>query len=197
MTTPTVELARRGLRLEHFTIGWNVLEGLVAIAAGIAAGSIALVVFGLDSFIEVAAAGLVVWALRGIDEQRERRALRIIALTFFALGLYVATSATRDLVIHQHPGESIPGIVIAVLSLAVMPTLAWAKRRTGRAINSATLVADAQETLLCSYLSAILLAGLGLNALLGWWWADPIAAYGIAALAVREGREAWRGDTCC
>ena len=197
MVTPTTDLARRGLRLEYFTIAWNVLEGIVSIAAGIAAGSIALVVFGLDSFIEVAAAGVVVWELRGVDEARERRALRLIALTFFALGVYVAVSATRDLLIHEHPGESIPGIVIAALSLVVMPTLASAKRRTGRAINSAPLVADAQETFLCSYLSAILLAGLALNAMFGWWWADPIAAYGIAILAVREGREAWRGDDCC
>lgn len=197
MDSATTDLAQRGVRLEYFTIAWNVLEGVASIAAGIAAGSIALVVFGLDSFIEVAAAGVVVWELRGVDEGRERRALKLIALTFFALGLYVAVSATRDLVIHEHPGGSIPGIVIATVSLAVMPTLAWAKRRTGRAMNSATLTADAQETLLCSYLSAILLAGLALNALFGWWWADPVAACGMAALAVREGREAWRGEDHC
>lgn len=197
MAAPTTDLARRGLRLEYFTIAWNVVEGIVSIAAGVAAGSIALVVFGLDSFIEVAAAGVVVWELRGVDEDRERRALKLIALTFFALGVYVAVSATRDLILREHPGESLVGIAVAVASLVVMPTLAWAKRRTGRAMNSATLTADAQETLLCSYLAAILLAGLALNAAFGWWWADPVAAYGIAILAVREGREAWRGDDCC
>ena len=197
MATPSTDLARRGLRLEYLTIGWNVLEGVVAIAAGIAAGSIVLVVFGLDSFIEVAAASVVVWELRGVDEDRERQALRLIALTFYALAAYVAVAATRDLILAERPHESLPGIVIAVLSLVVMPLLAWAKRRTGNRMGSSTLVADSAETLLCSYLSAILLAGLALNAAFGWWWADPIAAYGIAILAVREGWEAWRGDTCC
>ncbi len=195
--TTTTDLARRGLHLEYVTIGWNVVEGLVAIASGIAAGSIALIVFGLDSFIEVAAAGIVVWELRGVSEDRERTALRLIAVTFFALAAYVAVSATRDLILGERPQESIPGIAIAIASLIVMPLLAAAKRRTGRAINSSTLVADSAETMLCTYLSAILLAGLALNAAFGWWWADPLAAYGIAVLAVREGREAWRGDTCC
>ena len=193
----TTDLARRGLRLEYATIAWNVIEGIVSIAAGVAAGSIALVVFGLDSFIEVAAATVVVWDLRGSSEERERRALRFIAVTFFALAVYVAVSATRDLILTERPGESIPGIVIAAASLVVMPTLALLKRRTGHALQSATLVADSAETLLCTYLSAILLAGLGLNAAFGWWWADPLAAYGIAVLAVREGREAWRGEQCC
>ena len=193
----TTDLARRGLRLEYATIAWNVIEGIVSIAAGVAAGSIALVVFGLDSFIEVAAATVVVWDLRGSSEERERRALRFIAVTFFALAVYVAVSATRDLILTERPGESIPGIVIAAASLVVMPTLALLKRRTGHALKSATLVADSAETLLCTYLSAILLAGLGLNAAFGWWWADPLAAYGIAVLAVREGREAWRGEQCC
>jgi|SRR5581483_1537818 len=196
MTTRT-DLAQRGLRLEYLTIAWNVLEGLIAIGAGIAAGSIALVVFGLDSFIEVAAAAVVVWELRGGSEDRERTALRLIAATFFALAGYVAVSATRDLILAERPQESIAGIAIAVASLIVMPVLAAAKRRTGRALNSNTLVADSAETLLCTYLSAILLAGLALNAAFGWWWADPVAAYGIAILAVQEGREAWRGDNCC
>lgn len=197
MATSTTELQRRGVRLEYLTIAWNVMEGLIAVGAGIAAGSIALVVFGLDSFIEVAAAGVVVWELRGGGHERERVALRLIALTFFALAAYVAVGATRDLVLAERAHESIPGIAIAVASLIVMPVLAVAKRRTGRAMNSSTLVADSAETLLCTYLSAILLAGLALNATLSWWCADPIAAYGIAVLAVREGREAWRGDTCC
>ena len=198
MTAPAdAALARRGLRLEYLTIAWNVMEGVVAIGSGIAAGSIALVVFGLDSFIEVAAAGVVVWELRGGAEDRERTALRLIAMTLFALAAYVAVSATRDLLLAERPHESIPGIAIAVASLVVMPLLASAKRRTGQALNSNTLVADSAETLLCTYLSAILLAGLVLNAAFGWWWADPVAAYGIAILAIREGREAWRGDTCC
>ena len=196
MATNT-DLARRGVRLEYLTIAWNILEGIVAIGAGIAAGSIALVVFGLDSFIEVAAAGVVVWELRGVSEDRERTALRLIAVTFYALAAYVAVSATRDLILAERPSESIPGIAIAVASLIVMPVLATAKRRTGEALHSSTLLADSKETLLCTYLSAILLAGLALNAAFGWWWADPLAAYGIAVLAVREGREAWRGDSCC
>lgn len=196
MTTRT-ELTQRGLRLEYVTIVWNVLEGMIAIGAGVAAGSIALVVFGLDSFIEVAAAGVVVWEMRGGAEDRERIALRLIAATFFALAGYVAISATRDLILAERPHESVAGIAVAVASLIVMPLLAAAKRRTGRALNSNTLVADSAETLLCTYLSAILLAGLVLNAAFGWWWADPVAAYGIAFLAMREGREAWRGDNCC
>jgi divalent metal cation (Fe/Co/Zn/Cd) transporter len=196
MPTST-DLERRGLRLEYLTIAWNVVEGIVSIAAGVAAGSIALVVFGLDSFIEVAAAGVVVWELRGVSGDRERTALRLIALTFYALAAYVAVTATRDLILAERPHESIPGIAIAVASLVVMPLLARTKRRTGQALHSTTLVADSKETLLCTYLSAILLAGLGLNAAFGWWWADPVAAYGIAVLAVREGREAWRGDACC
>ena len=197
MSTITTDLRRRGLRLEYLTIGWNVLEGIVAIASGVAAGSVALVVFGLDSFIEVGAAGVVVWELKGIDENREKKALRIIGATFFVLAGYVAITATRDLLLRERPSESVPGLVLAAASLLVMPGLAWAKRRTGKRLGSATLVADSAETLLCSYLSAILLVGLALNAAFGWWWADPLAAYGIAVLAVREGREAWRGDTCC
>src|SRR5581483_110520 len=166
MTTRT-DLAQRGLRLEYLTIAWNVLEGLIAIAAGVAAGSIALVVFGLDSFIEVAAASVVVWDLRGASEERERRALRLIAVTFYALAIYVAISATRDLLLAERSSESIPGIMVAVASLVVMPLLAMLKRRTGRALHSATLVADSAETMLCTYLSAILLAGLVLNSLFG------------------------------
>jgi divalent metal cation (Fe/Co/Zn/Cd) transporter len=194
-----VRLRRRGLRLEYVTITWNVLEAIVAVAAGVAAGSIALVGFGFDSTIEVFAAIVVVWQLRsdqrgGVDEERERRALRLIAVTFFALAAYVTVEAIRDLTADIEPNTSVVGIVLASLSLVVMPTLAVAKRRTGQQLGSATLVADSTETFLCSWLSAILLIGLVLNATVGWAWADPLAGLGIAFLAAREGLEAWRGD---
>lgn len=190
-------LRQRGRLLAWLTIMWNVVEGLVALVSGIAAGSLALIGFGLDSFIEVFAGSVVLWQLRGVEEDRERRALRLIALSFFALAGYVVVEAVRDLAVHNRAGESAVGIGLAIVSLAVMPALAWAKRRTGRQLGNPVIVADATETALCSYLSAILLAGLVLNATVGWWWADPLAAVGIAALAAREGREAWRGDTCC
>lgn len=196
--TPTREaLERRGRLLAWVTIAWNAIEGVIAVGAGIGAGSLALIGFGLDSFIEVFAGGVVLWQLRGIPEERERAALRLIAVSFFLLGGYVVAEAARDLLAGNEAAESPVGIALAAVSLAVMPALAWAKRRTGRALSNAVIVADSTETALCAYLSAILLAGLALNATVGWWWADPLAALGIAALAVREGREAWRGDTCC
>ncbi len=199
MTTATSTLRRRGLRLEYLTIAWNVIEGVVAVTAGIAAGSIALVGFGFDSSIEVFAATVVVWHLRAeergeIDDQREQRALRLIAVTFFVLAAYVTVEAVRDLAIRAEPETSLVGIVMACLSLLVMPTLALTKRRVGRELPSPTLVADSTETFLCSWLSAVLLGGLLLNATVGWDWADPLAGLGIAALAAREGLEAWRGD---
>jgi divalent metal cation (Fe/Co/Zn/Cd) transporter len=193
---------RRGLALAGLTIAWNVVEAVVAVSAGLAAGSIALVGFGFDSTIEVLSAWVVVWQFRaelrgGYDEDRERRALRLIAGTFFVLAGYVVIQAVRDLFfVDAEPDESVVGIGLAVLSLLVMPTLAWAKRRTAMRLGSPTLRADAAETLLCSWLSATLLAGLVLNATLGWWWADPLAAVGIAALAVEEALEAWRGESC-
>jgi divalent metal cation (Fe/Co/Zn/Cd) transporter len=189
-------LRQRAIRLEYLTIAWNVIEAFVAVTAGLIAGSIALVGFGFDSSIESFAASVVLWEFRGgADEERERRALRIIAVTFFVLAAYVTVESIRDLFLADEQAEtSVVGIVLAIVSLIVMPTLAWAKRRTGQQLNSATLIADSAETLLCAWLSAILLAGLFLNATVGWWWADPIAALGIAALAVREGLEAWEGD---
>jgi divalent metal cation (Fe/Co/Zn/Cd) transporter len=185
--------------LEYLTIGWNVIEAAVAVAAGIAAGSIALVGFGFDSTIEVVAASVVVWQLRaelrgGVDDDRERRALKLIAVTFFVLAGYVTVEAIRDLLTGEQAATSTVGIVLAAVSLAVMPTLAWMKRQTGIRLESKTLVADSAETLLCAWLSAILLAGLVLNATVGWWWADPLAGLGIAWLALREGVEAWRGE---
>jgi divalent metal cation (Fe/Co/Zn/Cd) transporter len=193
----SLSLERRGRLLAWLTIGWNALEGIIAVGAGFAAGSLALVGFGLDSFIEVFAGGVVLWHFRGLNEQRERRALQRIALSFFTLAAYVLVEAIRDVAIGAKADESAVGVALAAISLVVMPALAWAKRRTGQRLANAVLVADSTETALCSYLSAILLGGLLLNATLGWWWADPLAAVGIAALAIREGREAWRGEVCC
>lgn len=199
---PRSTLHRRGLLLAALTIVWNVIEAVVAISAGIAAGSIALVGFGFDSTIEVGSAFVVVWQFRrelrgGYDEARERRALRLIAVSFFVLAGYVMVEAARDLFfVHAETGESRIGIVLAGLSLVVMPVLAIAKRRTATRIGSSTLAADAAETMLCGWLSAVLLGGLALNAAVGWWWADPLAALGIAGLAAKEGREAWRGESC-
>lgn len=187
-------LLRRGLRLEYFTIVWNALEAAVAVGAGISAGSVALVAFGLDSLIELFAASVVVWQLRGATEERERRALRLIAVSFFVLAAYVGVRAIGDLVVGVEAAESSIGILLAGVSLVVMLALAVAKRRTGRQMGSATLIADSAETFLCSYLSVVLLVGLVLNATVGWWWADPVAALVIAGLALREGIEAWRGE---
>lgn len=197
MTLTSEALQRRALQLAGVTIVWNVVEAGVAISSGVAAGSIALVGFGLDSVIEVFAASVVIWQLRGATEERERRALKLIAVTFFILAAYVVAQSLRDLVVRSKPHESAIGIGLAIASLIVMPLLGLAKRRTGAKLGSRTVVADAAETMLCSYLSGILLAGLILNATVGWWWADPLAALGIAALALREGREAWAGEVCC
>jgi divalent metal cation (Fe/Co/Zn/Cd) transporter len=191
------ELTRRATRLEQLTVAWNIIEGVVAIASGAVAGSIALIGFGLDSFVEVFAATVVLWQLHRVHHDRQQRALRLIAWSFCALAAYVTVNSIYDLVTDSQPSTSTPGIVVAVVSLAVMPVLAVAKRRTGRAMASVTVVADSAQTLLCTYLSAVLLAGLVLNATIGWWWADPVAGLVIAALAIREGREAWRGDQCC
>lgn len=194
----SLALARRALRLEYVTIAWNVAEAAVALSAGVVAGSIALVGFGLDSVIEVFAASVVVWQMRGtVTRERDRQALRLIAVSFYVLAAYVAANALRDLAISAKPSESEVGIVMAILSLVFMQWLARVKRRTGEEMHSHTLVADSSETALCAYLSAILLGGLVLNATVGWSWADPVAALGIAVLALREGREAWRGDSCC
>jgi divalent metal cation (Fe/Co/Zn/Cd) transporter len=187
-------LVRRAVRLEFFTITWNLIEAIVAIGAGIAAGSIALVGFGFDSSIEGFAASVVIWQLRGAQsEEREQRALKLIALTFFVLAAYVVSESVRDLVTNSEPDTSTVGILVAIVSLIVMPTLGFAKKRLADRMGSPVLRADAAETFLCSWLSVILLAGLVLNATVGWWWADPVAALGIAGLAIREGKEAWEG----
>ena len=190
-------LNRRSLRLAYATAGYNLLEGVVAVGAGAAASSTALLGFGLDSFIEVSSALVVIWQFRSkVPEARERLALRLIALSFFALGAWITVEAVRSLLGAGDTRPSPVGIGLAALSVVVMPLLVWAKRRTGRELGSATVVADSMQTMLCTYLSAILLLGLILNATLDWSWADPVAALVIAGVAIREGFEAWRGDQC-
>lgn len=194
-------LLQRGLRLEALTIAWNVIEAVVAIGAGWVAGSVALVGFGLDSTIETIAASALYIRLRAemkgaTEEQAEAhevRALRIVGITFFALALYIVYEAGSTLWLREAPAESPIGIALAALSLAVMPILAWAKLRTGKALESRALIADAKETIACSYLSLTLLLGLGANALFGWWWADPVAALAMLPWVIREGREALEG----
>jgi divalent metal cation (Fe/Co/Zn/Cd) transporter len=188
---------KRAVRVELFTVGWNVIEAVVALAAGAVAGSVALIGFGLDSLVEVSAAVVVLWQFYGIPEEREHRALKLIGGCFFALAAYVALTSLRDLLTQAKPEASIIGIVLTAISLVVMPLLARAKTRIGRDIGSRSLAADSGQTRLCAYLSAVTLVGLAANAALGWWWADPLAALAIAAIAVSEGRKAWRGDTCC
>lgn len=191
-------LLRRRIRIiVALTIAYNVVEATVALVAGSAASSSALIGFGLDSVVEVASAAFVAWQFASPDPQRrERVTLRLIAGAFFALALVVTADASRALISGDAPSHSRVGIVLAALSLAIMPTVAWFERRTGRELGSATAIADARQLIICSYLSAALLVGLSLNALLGWWWADPVAALVIAGFAVREGLEAWRGDSC-
>jgi divalent metal cation (Fe/Co/Zn/Cd) transporter len=191
-------LTRRIRFLVEATITYNVIEAVVALAEGSRVSSAALVGFGLDSVVEVSSAAAVAWQFSAVDpETREKAALRFIAFSFFALACYVAVDAALSLVGVREPRPTPIGIVLAGLSLAVMPTLSLAQRRAGRELGSRSAVADSKQTLLCAYLSAVLLLGLVLHALLGWTWADPVAALGIAALAVREGLEAWRGDPCC
>jgi divalent metal cation (Fe/Co/Zn/Cd) transporter len=180
------------------TIAYNLIEAAVAIGAGSAASSTALIGFGLDSLIEVSSAAAVAWQFSGRDPMaRERAALRVIAMSFFALAAYVSVESARSLIAGAAAAHSTVGIVLAAVSLAVMPVLSFAQRRTGRELGSATAVADAKQTLLCTYLSGVLLVGLSLNSLFGWSWADPVVALTIAAAAVREGSAAWRGRHCC
>lgn len=189
---------RRAQLLAAASVSYNVVEAVIAIAAGLVAGSVALVGFGLDSIVEVASGLIVLWQFRHpLPESRERTALRLMAVSFFALAAYVAVESVRALMIGHAPDPSPVGIGLAVASLAVMPVLSWAQRRTGRALGSNAVVADSTQTLLCTYLSAVLLLGLVLNATLGWHWADPIAGLVIALVAAKEGRDAWRGEGCC
>jgi len=191
-------LVRRAQWLAGASVAYNVLEAVVAVASGLVAGSVALVGFGLDSVVEVSSGLIVLWQFRHrMPETRERTALRLMALAFFALGAYITVESVHSLVVGGTPESSPVGIALAIASLVVMPVLSWAQRRTGRALGSATVVADSTQTLLCTYLSAVLLIGLVLTATLGWGWADPIAGLVIAAVAVKEGIEAWRGEGCC
>jgi divalent metal cation (Fe/Co/Zn/Cd) transporter len=193
---------RRGERLEYFTIAYNCLEGIVSIAAGLAAGSVSLVGFGVDSVIEVTSGAAMLWRLRhDRDASRrahvERRTLRIVGACFLALAAYVLWEAGESLLRREAPERSIPGIAIAGLSVIVMPLLARAKRRISTGIGSAAMRADSRQTDFCAYLSAILLGGLVLNAALGWWWADPAAGLVMTPIIAKEGSEALRGNTCC
>ncbi|MEV0248253.1 cation transporter [Nocardia sp. NPDC050712] len=191
-------LARRIRWFVAATITYNVLEAAVALSEGVRVSSTALIGFGLDSVIEVSSAAAVAWQFAGRDPQaRERAALRIIAFSFFALAAYVTVDAVRALVGAGEARHSSVGIALAAASLVVMPVLSWAQRRAGRELGSASAVADSKQTLLCTYLSAVLLVGLVLNSLFGWSWADPIAALVIAVIAVKEGVNAWKGDACC
>ncbi|MGI5499800.1 cation transporter [Lentzea sp. CA-135723] len=191
-------LQRRVRMFVAATITYNVVEAVIALAAGTVAGSTALIGFGLDSVIEVASATAVAWQFAGRDpEQRERTALKVIAVSFFALAAYVGVESITALVQMERAEHSTVGIVLAATSLLIMPWLSYAQRKAGRELGSASAVADSKQTLLCTYLSAVLLVGLVVNSLFGWWWADPLAALVIAAVAVKEGREAWKGHHCC
>jgi divalent metal cation (Fe/Co/Zn/Cd) transporter len=203
-TQPDVSAERRSMLnrrvrlLVAATIAYNTVEGVVAISAGTVAGSTALVGFGLDSVIEVSSAAIVAWQFSARDpETREQTALRVIAVSFFALAAYVSVELIRALFGSGEADTSTVGIVLASLSLLIMPVLSYAQRTTGRQLGSASAVADSKQTLLCTYVSAVLLGGLVVNALFGWSWADPIAALLVAAIALKQGRDAWNGDTCC
>lgn len=195
------QVALRGKRLEYFTIVWNSLEGLVAVIAGAIAGSISLVGFGIDSFIEVTSGIALLWRMT-IDadaesrEHSERLSLRIVGLCFLTLAAYVTFESGSDLITRKVPEHSIPGIVLACISLVVMPLLSRAKRRVGAELGSRAMKADARQTDFCVYLSAILVVGLLLNATLGWWWADPLSALVMVPIIVREGLQAMKGETC-
>lgn len=191
-------LGRRAQLLAAASVTYNAAEAVIAITAGAAAGSAALIGFGLDSLVEVSSGLIILWQFRHrLPESREQQALRLIALSFFALAGYVAQDSIRALVSGADPDASPVGIALAAASLVIMPFLSWAQRRTGKALGSNAVVADSTQTLLCTYLSAVLLGGLVLNATFGWGWADPLAGLVIAAVALKEGREAWRGEGCC
>ena len=199
LTDERRQLLSRRIRLfVAATITYNVIEAIVALSEGTRVSSTALIGFGLDSVIEVSSAAAVAWQFAGKDpEAREKTALRIIAFSFFGLALYVSVDAIRSLLGAGEARHSPIGITLAAASLAIMPVLSYAQRRAGRELGSLSAVADSKQTLLCTYLSAVLLVGLVLNSAFGWSWADPVAALVIAVVAAKEGRDAWRGDTCC
>lgn len=195
---------RRGLRVEYFGLAYNVLEACVGVVAGVFAGSVALIAFGLDAVVESSSSVVVIWRFRSessgasTSEEAERKAVRRVAVAFYALAVYVAIHSTTELVRGTRPEESVVGIALAVLSLIVMPVLAWRKRQSALELDSRSLMADSKQTSICTYLSAFLLVGLVANAWFGWWWADPVAGLAIAVVAAREGRELWTTeDLCC
>jgi divalent metal cation (Fe/Co/Zn/Cd) transporter len=193
-------LVRRARALAWLGVGWHVAEAAIAILAGAAASSIALIGFGADSLIESAAGVIVLWRFAGVrssSHDAERRAQRLIALSFYVLAAYVATEALRSLIAGDPPATSWAGIGLAAFTAATMPPLARAKARVGAQLDSSATTSEGRQNLLCAYLSVALLIGLGANALLGWWWADPVSALAIAGVAAREGRDAWRGDCAC
>ena len=196
---------RRALRLEYVTVGWNMLEGLVAVTAAVAAGSVALLGFGIDSFVESASGLVLVWRLRAESaghaheevERLDRRAHRLVGASLFLLAAYICFDAIRALWQHERPSQSTVGIILTSVSIGVMLWLAREKRRAAAALGSRALAADAFQTTACWWLSIAALGGLSVNALWGWWWADPVAALVMALLIAREGREAWEGRGCC
>jgi divalent metal cation (Fe/Co/Zn/Cd) transporter len=194
------QLVRRARMLAWLGIGWHVAEAAIAILAGLAATSIALIGFGADSLIESVAGLIVVWRFaqsRQDSEAAEQRAQHLIGVSFAAIGVYVAVEAARSLFAGTHPDASWVGIGLAAVTLGTMPLLARAKARVGEELHSSATVSEGRQNLLCAYMSAGLLVGLGANALLGWWWADPVTAFAIAGVALYEGRQAWRGNACC
>jgi divalent metal cation (Fe/Co/Zn/Cd) transporter len=201
---PREGLLRHALRLEWLTVAWNVVEGVIAVTAALAAGSVALLGFGIDSFVESASGSILIWRLlaerRAADhhavERLDRRAHKLVALSLFALALWVAIDASVSLWRSERPEASFAGIVLTVVSIVVMLWLGRAKRRTAAALGSRAMAADAFQTTACFWLSVITLTGIGLNAALGWWWADPMAALGMTVFLGREGMEAWRGEDC-
>jgi len=195
---------QRGLRLEYLTVGWNVVEGVVSVAAALAAGSVALLGFGIDSFVETTSGLVLIWRLRAERHARDpeeierldQRAHKLVGLSLFLLAAYIVFDASKALIIQERPEPTVVGIAITSLSLMVMWWLARAKRRTARGLGSRALEADSFQTTACFWLSLVTLAGIGLNTGLGWWWADPVAALGMTWFLVSEGREAWRGEDC-
>lgn len=202
---PRGPMLARALRLEYLTVGWNLIEGVIAVTAAIAAGSVALMGFGIDSFVESASGSVLIWRLRAerrgasaaAIEQVERRAQRLVAVSLFALAAYIIGEAAYSLVTGERPEPSTVGMILTAVSLGVMWWLAKAKLRAARALGSRALESDAFQTTACWWLSLAALVGIGLNAALSWWWADPVAAVVISLLIIHEGREAWRGEDCC
>jgi len=190
------DMLRRGRMLEYFTIGWNSLEAVVAVSFGIIAGSVALLGFGVDSVIESSSGAIILWRLFA-GEERERLALRLVGISLLVLAAYVAFDAVKSLLFQEKPDESYVGIALAAVSLIVMPLLAREKRKVAARLNSRAMQADSRQTDICAYLSAILLGGLALNAIFGWWWADPFAALVMIPIIAKEGIEALQGKTCC